>query len=456
MLKLCLAHPIFYPTFGGGSLRFLRYQPGLRKRDVQTRVLAGTGRAKDAAHPGDPHDWSRHPIGHMLPVESIEGIPVHRVRLPDETSVRRTASYFRALIALCRDPATRPDVIQLHSFERLESLYWIPRLRRLGIPIVYAIQISSPLHHRSKLLGALQPKMLRLFYDQFDGVVTSSEQIEARLRQLGVATPIAVIPNGVDLERHRPADGAARRAARARIGIQGNGPVLLSVGAISPRKGSDLLVEAWTRLLSRHPDLELVLIGPRHDHGTKQRGPFEQRIDALIEGSGRAGQVHRLGVRDDVAELYAAADLMVLPTSREGGTPNVVLEAMACGRPVLLTPFDGQSAAIGRPGVEFAQTPRTVFALAQGIDELLAKQTRRDALAKSGLGWVRAHLDLDRSLDRFADFYERAAHRTLDAAEIAALNPTFPGARILSPAPALPSRPSLPTADRPRASSSPE
>src|SRR5690606_6392663 len=141
----------------------------------------------------------------MLPVESIEGIPVHRVRLPDETSARRTAIYFRALIALCRDPATRPDVIQLHSFERLESLYWVPRLRRLGIPIVYAIQISSPRSHRGGLIGALQPKMLRRFYDLFDGVVTSSEQIEERLRRLGVGAPIAVIPNGVDLERHRPA-----------------------------------------------------------------------------------------------------------------------------------------------------------------------------------------------------------------------------------------------------------
>jgi glycosyltransferase involved in cell wall biosynthesis len=172
MLKLCLAHPIFYPTFGGGSLRFLRYQPGLQKRDVQTRVLAGTSRAKDAKHPHGVLDWDRHPVGHMLPVESVEGVPVHRVRLPDETSVRRTSTYFRALIALCRDPATRPDVIQLHSFERLESLYWIPRLRRLGIPIVYAIQLSSPLHHRSRLVAALHPKMLRRFYDQFDGVVT--------------------------------------------------------------------------------------------------------------------------------------------------------------------------------------------------------------------------------------------------------------------------------------------
>ena len=435
MLKLCLAHPVFYPTFGGGSLRFLRYQPGLQKRDVQTRVLAGTSRAKDATHPHAKLDWDHYSAGQMLPVESIEGVPVHRVRLPDETSVRRTATYFRALIALCRDPATRPDVIQLHSFERLESLYWISRLRRLGIPIVYAIQISSPLHHRSKLVEALHPTMLRLFYGLFDGVVTSSEQIAGRLRRLGVEVPIAVIPNGVDRERYRPGDTTARRAARERLGIRVDGPVLRSVGAVSPRKGTDLLLEAWTRLLPRHPDLELVLVGPRHDLAAKKSGPFEARIEDLIRHSKRPDQVHLLGVRDDVAEIYAAADLVALPTSREGGTPNVVLEAMACGIPVVLTPFDGQSTAIGRPGIEFAQSARTLESLARTLAHLLANESRRSELSRRGERWVREHLRLDRTLDRFADFYDRAAARALDAAEIDAENPSFPtttAARTLS------------------------
>ncbi len=429
MLQLCLAHPVFYPTFGGGSLRFLRYQPGLHKRDVQTRVLAGTSRTKDASHPHAEKaelDLGRYGLGEMLPVESIDGVPVHRVRLPDETSVRRTSTYFRALIELCSAPATRPDVIQLHSFERFETLFWLPQLRRLGIPIIYAIQISSPTHHHSAIVAALQRRMLRRFYGSFDGVATSSEQIAGHLRRLGVDVPITVIPNGVDLTRYRPPDAAAKRAARERIGLRGDGPVLLSVGAISPRKGSDLLLEAWNRLLPRYPDLELVLIGPRHDLVPKKEGRFEARIGELVARARRPEQVHLLGVRDDVEDLYAAADLVALPTSREGGTPNVVLEAMACGLPVALTPFDGQSTAIGRPGVEFAQSARTADSLTRTLSELLANDGLRAELARRGQRWVRDHLALDRTLDRFADFYERAAARALDAAEIDAENPTFP------------------------------
>lgn len=426
MLKLCLAHPVFYPTFGGGSLRFLRYQPGLAKRDIQTRVLTGTPRAKDATHPDAPIDWLHRDVGEMLPIESVEGVPVHRVRLPDATSVERTSTYFRALIALCRKPATRPDLIQLHSFERLEALLWLPRLQRLGIPLVYAIQITSPIAHRTRLMTRAHRLMLRRFYGHFDGIVTSSERIASQLRELGSETPIAVIPNGVDLERYRPRGEDARKAARERLGLRGRGPVVLSVGAVSPRKGSDLLIDAWSRLLARHPELELVLVGPRPDPGTRKASPFDARIAEILAAAGHREQIHLPGVRDDVDALYAAADLVVLPTSREGGTPNVVLEAMASGVPVLLTPFEGQSIAIGRPGIEFVQCARTGEALTQAIGDLLANPLHRAALGETGRRWVEQHLDLDRTLDRFTDFYERAASRTLEAAELESENPSFP------------------------------
>ena len=77
MLKLCLALPVFYPIFGGGPLRFLRYQPGLRKRDIHARILAGTARSKDDFHVGyTGHirrsnaglDGNDYPLGSMLPI----------------------------------------------------------------------------------------------------------------------------------------------------------------------------------------------------------------------------------------------------------------------------------------------------------------------------------------------------------------------------------------------------
>ncbi|MFK7894928.1 MAG: glycosyltransferase family 4 protein [Myxococcota bacterium] len=429
-LKLCLALAIFYPTFGGGSLRFMRYQPGLRKRSVEARVLAGTARTKDAFHePGQDNralGWDRYPLGQMIPTDHVEGMPVHRVRLPDETGVRRTSTFFRSLLLLCRTPETRPDLIQLHSFERFESLFWLQRLRRERIPLVYAIQIARPITHPSKFIRRLKTWMVRTFYNSFDGVVTSSEQISGYLRNIGVEVPIAVIPNGVDLTLYRPHSEAERLAARASLGVQGDGPLILSVGAISPRKGSDLLVEAWTQVLEQFPDAELALVGPRHDRNSKDLDAFSARLEQLIADSPHPDRVHLPGVRDDLDQVYAAADLVVLPTAREGGTPNVVLEAMASARPVLLTPFEGQSNAIGRPDIEFAECEREPKSIAEGIMRLLSKTDERETFIARGRDWVARYLDLEQTLDRFTDFYQRAATFDLDAQQIELENPKFP------------------------------
>jgi len=427
-LKVCLALPVFYPTFGGGPLRFLRYQPGLREREIKARVLAGTPRSKDDGHLDEDPGWASYPIGAMLPVEDVDGTPVHRVRLPPRTSVQRTSTYFRALIELCSDPATRPDVIQLHSFERLESLYWIWRLRRLAIPIVYAIQIARPVRHESAIMRVLKRLMIRVFYDRFDRIVTSSETIRDYLVELGVTSPIAVIPNGVDLDYYRPGDEETRTRTRAALGIRGPGPVILSVGAVSPRKGSDLLIEAFAALLEREPDAELVFVGPRHDRNSEGLGGFEARLRTGIASCPDPDRIHFTGVRDDLPALYAAADLVVLPTSREGGTPNVVLEAMACQRPVLITRFEGQSQAIGRPELEFAVAARTSDALARAMTGILADRTRREDLVRHGRAWVEAHLGLSSTLDRFADFYHQSAVRTLEPERVHAvgLEPTTP------------------------------
>jgi glycosyltransferase involved in cell wall biosynthesis len=440
MLKLCLALPVFYPIFGGGPLRFMRYQPGLRKRDIHARILAGTARSKDDFHtrrPDDGFDRGDLSTGSMLPIEHVEGAPVHRVCLPDVTGVQRTSIYFRALIALCQNPATRPDVIQLHSFERLESLFWLSQLKRLDIPILYAIQIARPTRNQSSIAHRLERAMKRTFYNHFDGVVTNSESISADLQSIGVRTPIAVISNGVDLDQFRPVtDDAERSQARRSLGVTGLGPVILSVGAICPRKGSDLLIEAWTRLLDRHPDAELVLVGPRHDRHNPGLRRFGARLRELIACSPHPDRIHFAGVRDDMNDVYGAADLVVLPSSREG-MPNVVLEAMACERPVLLTPFEGQSNAIGRPGIEFVQSERSADALAQNLSAMLDDDDRCQALVRHGKAWVTRHLDLGTSLDRFAELYRHAAAGTRYATTLEALPEISPD---YSEANALPTR----------------
>ena len=412
-IKLCMACPVFYPTFGGGSLRYLRYQPGLRQRGVETRVLAGTARAKERSATEAQLGWHEHPVGMWLPEETIDGIPVRRIRLPDKSGWRRTAVYFRALLSLCRDEAYRPDLIQLHSFERLETVYWLDRLRTLGIPLIYAVTLAPTLAKGNLLkrtLGLRGRRMMKAFYSRMDVIVASSEQVSTFLTQIGVSTPVEVIPNGVDLQRFRPARGEGeQQQARALLGVPGTGPLILAVGAVSPRKGSDILLQAWVPLAKRFPNAQLVFVGPRHDQNNPKLEQFEDQLRHLIAASGAPERVHFLGCSDQVEVFYRAADALVLPTRHEGGTPNVVLEAMASGVAVVLTAFHGQSAAIGRAGIEFEQVERNSQALAHTLGGVLNDAGRREELARRGLLWVRENLNVETSLDRYAELYRRLA-----------------------------------------------
>jgi predicted dehydrogenase/glycosyltransferase involved in cell wall biosynthesis len=142
---------------------------------------------------------------------------------------------------------------------------------------------------------------------------------------------LAVIRNGI-----APPAGASREAARARLGIPAPAPVLLCVARFTPQKDHPTLIAAFTALRRRHPQARLLLAGEG-----PERAACEARV-ALRQVEG----VAFLGYRDDIGELLAAADLLVLP-SRFEGLPLVVLEAMAVGLPVVATRIGGTLEALG-------------------------------------------------------------------------------------------------------------
>jgi glycosyltransferase involved in cell wall biosynthesis len=133
-----------------------------------------------------------------------------------------------------------------------------------------------------------------------------------------------VVPNGVDLSRWQP---SSRREARARLGLP-DGPLVVCVGRLSRQKGQDVLLGAWADV----PGATLVLVGD---------GPLRDTLAAAAPSS-----VLLVGRRDDVADWYAAADVVALP-SRWEGLSLAVLEALACGRPVVATDVTGMRDVLG-------------------------------------------------------------------------------------------------------------
>jgi glycosyltransferase involved in cell wall biosynthesis len=162
-------------------------------------------------------------------------------------------------------------------------------------------------------------------------VIAVAESLADRARQGGVPQQrVAMIANGVDTDRFRLVDAAE---ARRRVGWQDTGRLLLSVGHISPRKGFHRVIRALPRAIAKCPELKLVIVGGR---GAEEDNRAELR--AMVQRLGLSDRVVFAGAKppDEVALWLAAADVFILASDYEG-CPNVVLEAMACGRPVVAT-----------------------------------------------------------------------------------------------------------------------
>ena len=118
--------------------------------------------------------------------------------------------------------------------------------------------------------------------------------------------------------------------------------------------------------------------------------------------------MHFVGVVDDIADYYRAADLFVLTSEREGMN-NAFFEAMASGLPVLTVRFQGLSAAHGRPGTHYELATDEPEALGRAIDDLLVHEPHRKDLSRQGREWALAEADVERVLDRYAALYRNLA-----------------------------------------------
>ncbi len=409
-INLCLVSPDFLPTRGGAELRFRRYLPGLIQRGIRPRILSGTPVARKLRSTDVQSDWYRRPIGDVILDKEVYGVDTRQIRLPDHGAAKRSACLNTELLRLCAQNHPRIDVVQFLSSLPNSAASAIHKLRRLGVPSVFAYTLpgkdpSSPFKRYWRQVG------FRRLCRRLDGIVTASSATRRLLDSMGLDARIEVIPNGVDLQRYQPVrDDAERSGMRRDLGIREDAQVLLSIGAIHPRKGIDLLLEAWVSLARRYPDAQLYLIGMRHDLNAPKLAEFKYRVDELLAASGAADRAHFLDYIDNVDAYLKAADILVFPSRREG-MPNAVLEAMASGLPCILAPFIGLSPDFGRPNEEYLPTAHDPEAITRAVARLLDDADLRQRLAANGRHWVQDTMNVEDMLDRYAELYKSIARK---------------------------------------------
>jgi teichuronic acid biosynthesis glycosyltransferase TuaC len=254
----------------------------------------------------------------------------------------------------------------------------------LGIPFTIKAR-GADIHHWGKQPGCAEQILEAA--DRAAGLLAVSGALKADMAASGInADKIMVHYTGLDQSRFMPRD---RATEKARLGIAG--PLILSVGALIPRKGQDLLISALPAL----PDAMLLLAG---------RGESESDYRALAAKLGVADRVSFLGSvpHDDLPALFAAADVMALVSSSEG-LANAWVEALACGTPIVASYVGGIRELIKTPeaGRIVARTPE---AIAEAVADILASPPSREAVAAnvSAFSW-------DENARQLAAFFRRVA-----------------------------------------------
>lgn len=271
--------------------------------------------------------------------------------------------------------AILPLVEQLHAqqpFDVIDASFFFPdgpvaqRLSRtLGIP--YSIKArGADIHYwgtRRDTRG-----LVKRAADEADGLLAVSSAMRRSMAKLGMdKDKIRVHYTGVDLDRFELTD---RAAAKEMLGFEG--PVILCVGALIPRKGQDLLVETLPRL----PGVTLLFAG---------QGQYRRALEKQAEDLGVDRRIGFLGSvpHDRLPRIYAAADVMALPSSSEG-LANAWVEALACGTPIVITDVGGARELLDRPeaGHIVARDPD---AIATAIGDLLTNPPERESVRDTAL-----------------------------------------------------------------------
>jgi teichuronic acid biosynthesis glycosyltransferase TuaC len=260
---------------------------------------------------------------------------------------------------------------------------WIGQ--RLRIPVVVTARGSDI----NVLARHTIPRRLILrAAHQAAAVVTVSESLRTELIRMGVpAGRVRTLRNGVDLVRFSPGD---RTAVRRSLGL--NAFTVLSVGRLVPGKGHAIVAQA----LQQIPDAEFVIVGD---------GPERSAIEEVVNVGGLGSRVRFTGSlpHTKLVEYYRAADVMVLASASEG-MPNVVLEALACGTPVVATAVGGIPEILDR-SVGRVVARRDPHQIAAAINELRASMPERLAVRSYAerFGWEDTIGSLAQLIEALAD-----------------------------------------------------
>jgi teichuronic acid biosynthesis glycosyltransferase TuaC len=309
-------------------------------------------------------DYAR--LARIPAAETRHGLPIAH---PRYVAIPKIGMHLAPLLLYLSARRTVKQLIaEGFSFDLIDAHYFYPdgvAAALLGLELARPVVITARGTDVS-LIGdyPLPRRMILWAARQAAGIITVCTALKTRLVEIGVAEErIRVLRNGVDLIAFRPCD---RAIARSQYNIAAETPLLVSVGHLIERKAHHLVIEA----LALIPGARLLIAGDGPEQAALQQLAIRLNVAERVQFLGRVAH-------ERLPEIYSAADILVLASSREGWA-NVLLEAMACGTPVVASDVWGTPEVVAKEAAGRLVKDRTGAAFAEAIRHLLAMPPRRE------------------------------------------------------------------------------
>ena len=355
--RLRILHTESSHGWGGQEIRILTEARGMQDRGHEV-MIATTGNAE------------------LLPAAAKLGL--RTAVLPMRRKGIRELLGVRAWLAANH---RRFDVINTHS----STDSWLVALSRATIPG------CPPILRTRHVSTAVNTNFTTrwLYCNATAHIVVTGEALRRQLHEQNgyPLSHMTSIRTGIDLDRFRPLDkGEMRRL----LGVPDKS-VIGILATLRDWKGHDYLLDAMVVLRPRFPDLFLLIVGdgPRRAH-------LERRTDEL----GLRDIVRFAGNQDNVPQWLATMDLFALPSYGEEGVPQAIMQAMACGLPVISTRVGAIAEAVVADQTGLLIPTRDSTALAAAISDLLQDPAKRQRFSAAAVVYARASFGIDQMLDR--------------------------------------------------------
>lgn len=292
-------------------------------------------------------------------------------------------------------------IMRQHKIDVVQNtLFWADVVgsiaaRLAGVPVV--ISWETVTHEGNPYHAQLQRRFGYQIAMKFtDCVAAVSHEIKRSLQSRRKLPPemIEVIHYGVDLEKFSPDDTKAVK--REELGFSANDVAIVIVARLEKVKGHTYFIDSFSKIAAKYPQARAIFVGD---------GAERAHLEKQAQAAGLNGQLRFLGIRHDVPQILNAVDFFVLPSIAGEGLPNVVLEAMACCKPVVAADVGGTAEAVADGQNGFVFPPKDVDKLAAALEKLIADQKLLQDYSAKSRQIAETDFSLAREVNAFQKLY---------------------------------------------------